>query len=82
MAVTLELHNIGDPGAGAEVRALVEHALSDRPGDWRVSIFGSRANDGWEMNSTRSRVDLRTESGRFSELCLAKSTDSFGRSQP
>ena len=31
MAVTLELHNIGDPGAGAEVRVLVEHALSDRP---------------------------------------------------
>jgi len=49
MAVSLELHNIGDPGAGAEVRALVEHALSDRPGDWRVSIVGSRADDGWEM---------------------------------
>src|ERR1019366_3615591 len=49
MAVSLELHNTGDPGAGAEVRALVEHALSDRPGDWRVSIVGSRANDNWEM---------------------------------
>jgi hypothetical protein len=49
MAVTLELHNIRDPGVGAEVRALMEHALSDRPGDWRVSIVGSRANDGWEM---------------------------------
>jgi hypothetical protein len=24
-------------------------ALSDRPGDWRVSIVGSRANDNWEM---------------------------------
>jgi hypothetical protein len=49
MAVLLELHNTGDPGTGAEVRALVEHALSDRPGDWRVSIVGSRENDGWEM---------------------------------
>jgi hypothetical protein len=49
MAVSLELHNTGDPGAGAEVRALVEHALSDRPGDWRVSIVGSHADDGWEM---------------------------------
>ena len=49
MAVSLELHNTGDPGAGAEVRALVEHALSDRPGDWRVSIVGSRETDGWEM---------------------------------
>jgi hypothetical protein len=49
MAVTLELHNTGDPGASAEIRALVEHALSDRPGAWRVSIVGSRENDGWEM---------------------------------
>jgi hypothetical protein len=49
MALSVELHNIGDPGAGAEVQALVEHALSDRPGDWRVSIIGSRENDRWEM---------------------------------
>jgi len=49
MAVSLELHNTGDPGVGAEVRVLVEHALSDRPGDWRVSIVGSRENDGWEL---------------------------------
>jgi hypothetical protein len=38
-----------DSGVGAEVRALVEHALSDRLGDWRVSIVGSRENDRWEM---------------------------------
>src|SRR5580700_3922077 len=49
MAVSVEQHNTGDPGASAEVRALVEHALSDRLGDWRVSIVGSRENDGWEM---------------------------------
>ena len=49
MAVSLELHNIGDPDFGAEVRALVEHALSDRLGNWRVSIIGSRENDDWEM---------------------------------
>jgi hypothetical protein len=47
--VLVELRNIGDPGAGAEVQALVEHTLSDRPGDWRVSIVGSRENDSWEM---------------------------------
>ena len=45
----VELRNIRDPGAGAEVQALVEHALSGRPGDWRVSIVGSRENDNWEM---------------------------------
>ena len=45
----LELHNTGDPGVGAEVRALVEHAFGDRPGDWGVRIVGSRESDSWEM---------------------------------
>ena len=49
MAVSVELHNTGDPAVGREVQALVEHALSDRAGDWRVSIVGSRANENWEM---------------------------------
>jgi hypothetical protein len=49
VAVSVELHNTGDPAVGREVQALVEHALSDRAGDWRVSIVGSRANDDWEM---------------------------------
>jgi hypothetical protein len=49
MAVSLELQNTGDPSIGAEVRALVEHHLGDRPGDWRVSIVGSRENDDWDL---------------------------------
>ena len=49
MAVSVELQNTGDAGVGAEVRALVEHALSDRAGDWRMSIIGSRASNNWEM---------------------------------
>jgi hypothetical protein len=49
MAVSIELHNTGDPSMGAEIRALVEHALSDRAGDWRVSIVASRESDSWEM---------------------------------
>jgi hypothetical protein len=36
-------------GDMAEIRALVEHALSNMPGDWRVSIVGSRENDSWEL---------------------------------
>jgi hypothetical protein len=43
------MHNTGDPSIGAEIQALVEHHLSDRPGEWRVSIVGSRESDGWEM---------------------------------
>jgi hypothetical protein len=49
MAVPVELHNIGDAAIGSELQAVVEHVLSDRPGDWRVSIAGSRTNDNWEM---------------------------------
>lgn len=52
MAVVVEIHNTGNPGVRAEVAAVIEHALSDRSGDWRVSIVGSQANDRWEMKIT------------------------------
>jgi hypothetical protein len=50
MPVHIELQNTGDAGAPAEISAAIEHALAERPGDWRVSIIGSRANDNWEMS--------------------------------
>jgi hypothetical protein len=49
MAVMVEMHTTGDPRARAEVAAVIEHLLSDRPGEWRVSILGSRGSDNWEM---------------------------------
>jgi hypothetical protein len=49
MAVSVEMQHTGDPGLLAEVRAIIEHVLADRPGDRRVSILGSQANDRWEM---------------------------------
>jgi hypothetical protein len=49
MAVMVEMQNTGDPGLQRDVVASIEHALADRPGDWRVSIIGSQANDRWEM---------------------------------
>jgi len=49
MAVTVEMQNTGDSDLKADVVASIEHALADRPGDWRVSIVGSQANDRWEM---------------------------------
>jgi hypothetical protein len=49
MAVRIEMQNTGDPRAGGEIVAVIEHVLSDRSGEWRVSIVGSRANDNWEM---------------------------------
>ena len=50
MAVMVEMHHTGsEPGSRAEIAAVIEHALSDRPGYWKVSIIGSQANDRWEM---------------------------------
>jgi hypothetical protein len=49
MAVTVEMHNTGDADAQRDMVALVEHVLSDRNGDWRVSIIGSLGTDRWEM---------------------------------
>ena|SRR5689334_18342313 len=49
MSVVVEMQNTGDPRARTEVVAMIEHVFSDRPGDWHVSIVGSRENDNWEM---------------------------------
>ena len=49
MGVIVEMHNTGDPQVRTEIVGLLEHVLDDRPGDWRVSIVGSQANDRWEM---------------------------------
>jgi hypothetical protein len=60
MAVSIELHNTGDPSIGAEIHALVEHHLGDRQVDWHVSIVGSRESDGWEMKVPRPNGFERT----------------------
>jgi hypothetical protein len=49
MAVLVEMHHTGDPALRSEVVAAIEHVFADQPGDWRVSIVGSQANDRWEM---------------------------------
>jgi hypothetical protein len=50
MAVSVEMqHASREPVVRAEIAAIIEHALADRPGEWRVLIIGSQANDRWEM---------------------------------
>jgi hypothetical protein len=46
------MQNTGDQNVRTEVATAIEHLLSDRPGQWRVSIVGSQANDRWEMRIT------------------------------
>jgi hypothetical protein len=53
MAVMVEMHHTGCvPTVRAEIVAIIEHAFADRPGDFRVTIIGSQANDRWEMRIT------------------------------
>ncbi len=52
MPVTVEMHNAGAAGSRRDVIAIIEHVFSGRPGDWRVVILGSQANDCWEMSIT------------------------------
>lgn len=60
MAVSVEMHNTGDSALRAEVAAAIEHVLSQKPGDWRVLILGSQANDQWEMKITGPNVFERS----------------------
>jgi len=49
MGVTAELENLGDARQSKEIAASIEHPLTDKRGDWRVTIAGSRASENWEM---------------------------------
>ncbi|MGH9516638.1 MAG: hypothetical protein ACRD3P_13275 [Terriglobales bacterium] len=49
MGAKVDLQNLGDSELSREIAAQIEHALSDKLGDWRVSIAGSRASENWEM---------------------------------
>jgi hypothetical protein len=47
--VSVEMQNTGNPELQRDVTARIEHVLSNRSGDWCISIIGSQANDRWEM---------------------------------
>src|SRR5882724_2531592 len=77
MPLHIDLQNTGDAGARAETAAAIEHALADRPGEWQVSIVGSRATDNWEMKIQGPRGFERSlyvgrGSGRVSTGCDSK----------
>jgi hypothetical protein len=61
MAVMVELQHTGCvPAVRSEIGAIIEQALGDRPGEWRVLIIGSQANDKWEMRITGPNAFERT----------------------
>src|SRR6266404_2268500 len=49
MGVTIELQNLGDAELCREIAVGIEHALSEKTGEWRVSIAGSRETENWDM---------------------------------
>ena len=77
MAISVEMQHAGDSGLQAEVRAIIEHVLADRPGDWRVSIVGSQANDRWEMkivgpNAFERSYTLEGSAGEHEPQAIAR----------
>ena len=50
MGVTVELQNLGDSQLCDEIVARIEHAFSEKPGEWRVSVAGSHGSENWEMH--------------------------------
>lgn len=50
MAVAIELQNLGDAQLTREMAVHIEHAFSDKRGEWRVSIAGSRASENWDLH--------------------------------
>jgi hypothetical protein len=49
VSLSLDIQNVGDSALKAELAGIIEHTLSGRLGEWRVSILGSRASDEWEL---------------------------------
>lgn len=49
MAVTVTIAHVGDTELAREVEVAIEHVLANYPGEWRVSVVGSQANDRWEL---------------------------------
>ncbi len=49
MAGLVEMRHTGYAELQRDVVAMVEHVLSDRPGNWRVLIVGSQDSDQWEL---------------------------------
>ena len=76
MAVSVEMHNTGDPAVEMDVRAMVEHVLADRRGDWHVSILGTQGSDRWEMkilgpNAFERSYTLEGTSGQHEPRVIA-----------
>ncbi len=49
MGVTIELQNLGDAELCREIAVGIEHALSEKAGEWRVSVAGSRETENWDL---------------------------------
>ncbi len=77
MTVTIELQNLGDTQLSKEISARIEHALSERPGEWRVAISGSREGENWDMriegpNGFERSYGLASSSGEHKPEAIAQ----------
>ena len=49
MGVTVGLQNLGDAQLCRDITAYLEQAFTERQGEWRVCIAGSRAAENWDL---------------------------------
>ena len=49
MGVKIELQNLGDAQLCRDITVHLEHAFSERQGEWSVSITGSRVAETWDL---------------------------------
>ena len=49
MGVKIELQNLGDAQLCRDITVHLEHAFSERQGEWSVSIAGSRVAETWDL---------------------------------
>jgi hypothetical protein len=77
MSMPVELHNTDDATLKTEVPDVVEHVLGEQPGDWSVSIVGSRAREDWVMkpeepNGSERSYTLAGSAGEHEQVAIGK----------
>lgn len=68
MGVTVEMHNTGDVELQRDVVAIVEHVLSDRPGDWRAALQPATTACAYRGMISVNAHSIRSTSSRITRI--------------
>ncbi len=68
MGVTVKMHNTGDPELQRGVVAIIEHVLSDRPGDWRAALQPATTACAYRGMISVNAHSIRSTSSRITRI--------------